>query len=219
MKFFRIKPDKVSSDHYEIQRTIEGLKNGKIIIIPTDTVYGLVCDAFDPEAIERIYVTKQRRPSEPLPVFFYSITHAEKWLNMTPRIKDFLTKVWPGKVTAILPLKNEALENEGLTKACANLPYCGVRVADYKLIKILISELDHPLAETSANISGLAPSVKIEHVLAQFEKKAEQPDIILDAGILPASKVSTVVSFDEGELKIVRKGAVPAKKLIELYKD
>lgn len=219
MKFFRIKPDKISRDHYEIQRTVEALKSGKIVIIPSDTVYGLVCDAFLPEAVERIYVTKQRRKSNPLPIFFYSRTHAAEWVKMTPRIKSFLNKVWPGKVTVILPLKNEALENEGLAKACTNLPYCGARVPDYKLIRILISELDCPLAESSANISGLAPSVKIEEVLAQFEKRAEQPDIILDAGVLPESEVSTVIGFDKGELKIVRKGAVSAEKLIKLYED
>ena len=219
MKFFRIKPDNIKSDHHEIQQSVEALDNDRLIVIPTDTVYGLTCNALSKKAVKRVYDTKRRRHTEPLPVFFYSPNHAKEFLKIDRPKEKFLEKVWPGKVTVVLPLRNNRLDEDGLSEACAGFSTCGARAPDYELVKILISEFDRPIVGTSANIAGLEPSVKLEEILSQFESKAERPDIVLDAGVLPESEPSTVVEPTKEGLKIIRDGAVPAAKLEEIWED
>lgn len=217
MKFFRIKPDKVKSDHHEIQQVVEALENDRLVIIPTDTLYGLTCNALSKKAVKRVYETKRRRHTDPLPVFFYSSNHAKEFLKIGRREEMFLEKVWPGKVTVVLPLKNELLDKDGLADACAGYSTCGARAPDYELVKILISEFDKPLVGTSANVSGLEASVKMEEVLNQFENKAERPDIVLDAGVLPESEPSTVVEPIDDGLEVIREGAVPTAELKKIW--
>lgn len=219
MKFYRIKPDKVEPEHHEIQQVIEALKDDQLVVIPSDTVYGLACNAQSKKAVKRIFSTKRRRETNPLPIFFYSINHVKQLLELNKKEQTFLEEVWPGKVTVVLPFQNKALSEEGLSLACADLPDCGARVPDYKLIRLLISELDRPLVGTSANITGLEATGKIEEVMAQFEDKAERPDIVLDAGVLEPSKPSTVVKPEGDELEILREGAISKPEIKEIWEN
>lgn len=219
MKFYRIKPKKVKPEHHEIQQVIEALKDDQLIVIPSDTVYGLTCNAQSKVAIKRVFITKRRRETNPLPIFFYSTNHIKQFLEVGPKEEAFLDAVLPGKVTVVLPFKNEKLSDEALSLACADLPNCGARVPDHKLIKLLISEVDAPLVGTSANITGLDASRKIEEIMAQFEDKAERPDIVLDAGVLDKSEPSTVVKPQGDELEIVREGAISEEEIKEIWEN
>lgn len=219
MKFYRIKPKKVKPEHHEIQQVIEALGDDQLVVVPSDTVYGLTCNAQSKKAVKRIFTTKRRRETNPLPIFFYSLNHVKQFLEVNSREERFLKEVWPGKVTVVLPFKNKTLSDQALSLASADLPDCGARVPDHKLIRLLISEVDAPLVGTSANITGLDPSRKIEEIMAQFEDKAERPDIVLDAGVLDKSEPSTVVKPEGDELEIVREGAIPKAKIREIWKD
>lgn len=173
-----------------LKKAVEALKEGKILVCPTDTVYGLVCDAENREAVERLYRIKKRPKNKPIPVFVSDIDMAKKIVNIGKDQEKFLKSVWPGAVTAVLEQKGG-----GGT--------IGVRMPDYKFVLDLVKCVG-PLAETSANISGQGDSTKLSEVLSQFKDKEDQPDLVIDGGNLSASKASQVVDLRFSPPKVLR---------------
>jgi len=114
-----------------------------------------------------------------------------------------MKKYWPGKITFLLKRKNNLPE---VLFSGSNM--IGIRIPDYELIKDLFKQIDFPLAQTSANISGEPASVKINHVLSQLENK--KPDLVIDAGDLAEAESSTVI--DLINFKTLRQGEIVVKE-------
>lgn len=174
----------------DLKKAVSAVKNGSVLVCPTDTVYGLVCDASNKKAIARIYLIKKRPRSKPLPVFVKNIAMAQKIAKINKTQEKFLKKVWPGKTTVVLNAK------KGGT--------IGLRVPNSRLILDLIKRTGL-LAETSANISGEPPTTKIREVIKYFKGRKYGPDLILDAGDLKPAKPSQVIDFTESEPRVLRK--------------
>jgi L-threonylcarbamoyladenylate synthase len=191
---------------------IEVLKEGKVVLCPTDTVYGLICDATSNKAVKRLFQIKKRTFTKPIPIFIKDIKMVKKFTLISKSQEIFLKKVWPGKVTIVLKAKKK-FPRGVLTKENK----VGFRIPDYKLLNTLLSKIGFPLSATSANITGKPPSVKIKEVLEQFKNKRFQPDLIIDAGNLKQSRPSTVVDLTEKKLKLLRAGAVSKKELIKIF--
>lgn len=170
-----------------IKEAAEIIKNGGVIIAPTDTVYGLICDATNKKAVDKIFKIKKRPRKKLIPIFVSDINMAKKFANINPKQEKFLKQVWPGKVTAVFHHKKP-----------------GLRIPDHKFILDLIKHIG-PLAESSANMSGQPASGNIKEVLKQFEGKKYQPDFIIDAGNLPKAKPSKVIDLTVLPYKILRK--------------
>ena len=188
------------------------IKEGKVIVCPTDTVYGLVCDATNQKAIQKLFQIKKRDLKKPIPIFVKDIKMARKFAIINKPKEEFLKKVWPGKVTVILKKKKglaKIIFGEGKT--------IGLRIPKHKIINQLLSIINCPLTGTSANIASQPHSTKIKKIIKQFENKKLQPDLILDAGNLKPSKPSTVVDLTGSKLKILRAGAVRKEKLIKIF--
>jgi len=187
------------------------IKEGKILVFPTDTVYGLLADAKNEKVIKRVFKIKKRLKRKPTPIFVKDIRMAKNLAYIDKFQEKFLKKIWPGKVTIILKRKN-ILPNI----LFSNKKTIGLRIPNYKLVNNLLEKLDFPLTGTSANISGKPPSTKIKEVINQFKKKKMQPDVILDAGNLKPSLPSTVINLTKRP-KILRQGAekIKIKKLIK----
>jgi len=180
---------------------------GKVIVLPTDTVYGLVCNAQNAKAVERIFEIKRRPKSKPIGVFVKDIKMAKRFSKINKTTEKFLEKSWPGKLTVILKRKGN------LPKILfANEKTIGLRIPDYELIKLLFQKIDFPLAQTSANISEVPATTKTKEVLRQFENQKIQPDLIVDFGNLKKSKPSTVLDLSSDTQKILRKGDLTIKK-------
>lgn len=171
-----------------LQKAVKAIKAGKILICPTDTVYGLICDAGNKKAIDRIYLIKKRPKSKPLPIFVRSIAMAKKIAKINKIQEGFL------KSAVTVVLKSKKGEKT-----------IGIRMPKYKLVLDIIGRLGRPLAETSANISGRRPTTKIKEVLKYFKGRKYQPDLILDGGNLKLSKPSKVIDLTELGPKILRK--------------
>ena len=169
-----------------IELAVEIIKNGGVIICPTDTVYGLVCDATNKKAVERLYKIKKRPRNKLIPIFISDIKMAKRFTNITPEQEKFLKNVWPGKVTAVFHHRKP-----------------GLRIPDYKFVLNLVKHIG-PLAETSANISGQPATTKIKEVLKQFEGRKYQPDLVIDVGNLPKSKPSKIIDLTVWPPKILR---------------
>ena len=170
-----------------VQESARAIKKGKILICPTDTVYGLVCDFFNKKAVARMYKIKKRPRSKLFPVFVKNIKMAKKIVKINPEQEGFLKKAWPGAVTVVIEKKKSA-----------------VRLPKYKFIIDLINNVGQPLAETSANISGKPGSTRIKEVMKQFKNSKYKPDLIIDAGNLKKSRPSVVVDLTIFPPKILR---------------
>lgn len=195
-----------------IEKIEKFLKKGKVLIFPTDTVYGMLADATSEIAVKRVLKIKKRKKGKPIPIFVPDLKLAKKIAKISAEDEKFLKKVWPGKVTIILERKN-------------NLPKVlfekektiGLRIPEYPLLNQVLKRTKLPLTSTSANISGLFASFKLKEVLSQFKNKKFQPDVVIDAGNLKSSKPSTVIDISKKELFLIRKGQIPKKKLENLY--
>jgi L-threonylcarbamoyladenylate synthase len=179
-----------SDDRDTLNKAVKVLKRGGILVCPTDTVYGLICDAGNRKAVKKLFDIKRREKNKPLPLFIKDMKMAKGIARINREQESFLKKVWPGKLTAVLKSK------KGGT--------VGLRIPDYKFINRLLLETGKPLTGTSANISGIPGSTKIKEVVSQFQGMKNRPDLIIDAGNLKKSQASTVVDLTVLPPKIIR---------------
>jgi L-threonylcarbamoyladenylate synthase len=183
-----------------VRITEKSIKKGEVVLCPTDTVYGIVCDATNKKTISDLFKIKDRPSGKPVPVFIKDLKMAKKFSFISKDQEKFLKKFWPGKITAVLNRKNVLPRILfGKTKTI------GLRIPNYKLINDLLLKLNRPLTGTSANISGKPASTKIKEIISQFKKRKKQPDLILDFGDLKPSLPSTVIDLTRKKIKILRK--------------
>ena len=172
-----------------LKKAIKAIREGKVLICPTDTVYGLICYFSNKRAVERLYKIKKRPKWKLLPIFVKDIKMAKKLARIDKKQEDFLRKVWPGKTTVILKSKKKGT--------------IAIRIPNHKFV-LGLAKHTGPLAESSANISGRPASTKIKDGLRQFDKQKYQPDLVIDAGNLPKAKPSKVIDLTIWPPKILR---------------
>jgi len=182
-----------------VEIAAKSIQQGKVLVCPTDTVYGLVCDATNEKAVEKVFKIKRRVAKKPIPIFVKDTKMAKKLAKIDKKQEKFLKSVWPGKVTVVLRPKKKFPKGIGKPKK-----EIGLRIPNYKFINQLLSIVDCPLTGTSANISGKPPSTKIKEVLEQFKNQKSLPDLVIDVGNLKPSKPSTVIDLTTSPPKILR---------------
>ena len=195
----------VSSDLTGIALTVQSIKNGEVVIFPTDTVYGIGCNPYDENAVDRVYRLKKRNRIKPLPILGYSKYDLEsivKFDDITNRITD---KFWPGQLTIVLPLIDDKLK-----KLSGGLTTLAVRVPNNKCTLSLLKECKLIIG-TSANISGDKPLVDPQN----YNNIISKCDIFLNGGIINNSNESTIVEIVDKKIRILRKGVISEKKIVE----
>lgn len=196
----------VKISQINLEEILQSLKKGKIIVCPTDTVYGLLADATNKKAVERIFKIKKRDKRKPLPIFVKDIRQAKTLALIDKKQEQILKKHWPGKFTFILQAKklteNGSPRISGLVVGKDGT--IGLRIPDYKLLNLLLKKIKKPLAQTSANISGKLASTKIEEVISQFKNEKVKPALLIDNGNLVESKSSKVIDIINKKPVILR---------------
>lgn len=220
---FKINPN--NPEQEVVDKAVEALKRGGVVIYPTDTVYGLGANALDEKAVKKIFEIKGRDFNKPVSIIVKDREMAKNVANFDKDIEQILEKIFPGPITVIL-FKKKIL-SDTLT---AGINKIGIRIPDCKFTKILMENLDFPITTTSANISGKGATGDISEIIEQFtnqkikpayasiEATAGKPDLIIDAGILPESKPSTVIDLTGPEPKILRVGPVSKEALLKILK-
>jgi len=199
MKILKVSPKKIN---LALKIAAKLIKQNKVLIFPTDTVYGLVGNAASWGAVGKLLKIKKRPKDKSLPVFIKNIKEAKKLAKIGKEQEKFLRKHWPGKVTVVLD-RNKKVKIFGVARETIAL-----RIPDYRLLNLLLEKTELPIIGTSANVSGKPDSTKIKQIIKQFKNQKYQPDLIIDVGNLKKSKTSTVVDFTGAKIKILRKGAI-----------
>ncbi len=195
---------------WAIQEAIDILKLGGTIVYPTDTVYGLGCNALDDIAVRHIFDIKNRS-SKPLPILVRDMSWVEELTHLSDQHRKMASKFWPGKFTLVLPKKDIVPPI-----VTTGLPSVGIRIADYRFTDILLGAFGYPLIATSANLSGEPATGDIESIIASLGGQPRRPDLIIDAGVLPQSNTSVVIDCSTDKPKVLRVGPSRPEDLLKL---
>lgn len=179
----------------------EVLKTSGVVVLPTETFYGLAVNPRDPEAVAKVFAIKGREASRALLVVAASLQQAEELAIISEPWRQRLREVWPAPLTVVFPAR-QVLPGSGSTVA--------VRVPAWDLLRLLLQEVG-PLTATSANLSGQPPAQKPE----QLGPLVKVVDLLLDGGETPGGLPSTLVDATVVPPQVLRPGcfAVPASWL------
>jgi L-threonylcarbamoyladenylate synthase len=190
-----------SSSPHAIEWAAEELLLGHVVAFPTDTVYGLAASLAHPEAIDRIFDIKGRDAERKLPILISSIDALQQ---LTPRVsgrlQSLLDRFWPGAVTFVLP-SNRSLP-DGVV---SNNMTIAVRIPNHPLAIEVIERAGGAVACTSANRSNEPPALHATDVVTAL---GERVDFVLDGGVAPGGRASTIVAAEGNSLEILRSGPV-----------
>jgi L-threonylcarbamoyladenylate synthase len=190
----------IKTDHPDcIPTALEYIRSGQLVAFPTDTVYGLAADLFNPDAIEKLYQVKEREHLKAIPVLLSSPAALDKvTLHMNRLARKLADRFWPGPLTLVVPV------HPGLPKNLSPQPTVGVRMPDHPDALALL-EACGPLAVTSANLSGQENTLTADQVFAQL---AGRIPLIMDGGKTPGGAPSTVVDCTGPDPAILRPGPI-----------
>lgn len=179
----------------EIQQVIELLKKGKIGVIPTDTIYGIVGSALNPQTVAEIYRLRKRALDKPMIILVSQLTDLKIFnIKLTKKQTEFLKNIWPNPVSVVFPLHEEKFKylHRGTNSLAFRIP------KDKKLLKIL--KETGPLVAPSANFAGDQPSETIAEAKSYFNQDVS---FYVDRGKI-TSKPSTVIQLNaDGEIMVL----------------
>ena len=182
------------------------LQTGQVVGIPTETVYGLAGNAFDEDAVLKIFTVKNRPQFDPLIVHTDSLSKLTTFISDFPERAQKLANVfWPGPLTLLLP-KSDKISD----LVTSGLSTVAVRIPNHPLTLELLSTLDFPLAAPSANPFGYISPTSAQHVEKQLGKKISY---ILDGGESQVGIESTIVGFEGDEAVVYRLGGISVEAL------
>lgn len=206
MKTEILKIDPAKPDKAAIAHVAAFIVSGGLVVMPTDTVYGLAVSAFDRAAQKRIYDLKGRSFHKPLIIMPPDIAGLAALAEVTERTRKLMEDFWPGPLTLILPTHDLGRMVMGGRKDL------GCRIPESPFVHSLLRQCRCPLATTSANPSGQPSATTAAQAIKYFDGKV---DLIVDAGACGTGKPSTVLDLTHFHCVVVREGCLPSKKLLK----
>ncbi|MBD8490186.1 threonylcarbamoyl-AMP synthase [Echinicola sp. CAU 1574] len=190
----------------DISKAKQLLEAGELVGIPTETVYGLAGNALSPDAVSKIFETKNRPSFDPLIVHTGSIEQIGDYTTeLLPELKELAQGFWPGPLTLLLPKKSIVPD-----LVTSGLDQVAVRVPSHPLTRELLLSLDFPLAAPSANPFGYISPTQASHVVDQLGGKIQY---VLDGGPCQVGLESTIVGVEDGQVIIYRLGGVEVSEI------
>lgn len=193
----------------DLDDIIDAFEAGKIVCLPTDTVYAISCDATNDSSVARIYATKKREVTKPLPIFVSSIEMAARYAHLTLRAMSFMQRFWPGALTIILP----KTPNSDIPSILVKDGKIAIRMPNAPLIQAVCENLNRPIIATSANISS-SPSIilgkEIESVFGNEVDVIVEEERVINKDATP----STIIEFiNDTSYKVIREGRISKTEL------
>ena len=204
-------PEILSPDAGGIALAAEALRAGRLVAVPTETVYGLAARADSDEAVASIYRAKGRPDFNPLIVHVADLVQAGQLALLDDRARMLADRFWPGPLTMVLPLRPGAPVAPAVT---AGLPTIALRMPAHPVMRALLAGTGFPLAAPSANRSGAVSPTCAAHVAASLGGRVP---LIIDGGDCASGVESTIVALRvDGSWQILRPGPVDGAELAEV---
>lgn len=182
---------------------IKTLKDGKLVIMPTDTIYGIIGDATNEDVINKVYEVKERPHDKPLLILVSNLSMLHELVTEIPKeTEKIINKFWPGPLTILF--KKSSKVSDALT---ANSALVAIRMPNDKRLLNIMNHLNRPLISTSANISS---HDAITNPNQLEEKMKEKIDLIVDEGTVN-NEASTLITIVNGKIEILREGSLTEK--------
>ena len=196
-----------------VAKAVRVLKNGGLVIFPSETTYGIAADATNPEAIKKLSAYKKRPVGKPYSIAVTDIKMAEEYANLNASAKNIYKEFLPGPVTVVSQGKHKLAK--GVESETGTL---GIRISNFSLISKIVKGLGVPITATSANASYMKRPYKILDILENIsEKQKDLVDLIIDAGELPHNEPSTVIDTTMDDATILRQGEIKFKNKKEVF--
>ncbi len=200
----------IKSSKEAIEEAVRIIKQGGVVVYPTESFYGLGADATNEEAIRKVFKIKKRKENNPILLIIGELSMLSDLVKEIPLpAKLLIEKLWPGPLTMLFWAKHNvpSVLHAGTGKI-------GVRLSANPVARAISKLSEVPITGTSANISGTPPCRTASEVMSQLKGV----DLVLDAGKLNSSLPSTVIDVTESPFKLIRKGLISEEKIRECLK-
>jgi L-threonylcarbamoyladenylate synthase len=199
----------VRATQTEIEKAVETLRAGDLVVFPTETVYGLGANASNPAAVRKIFEVKGRPADHPVIVHLDNPRYLHRWVSDVPPAAERLAaEFWPGPLTLILP-KAETVHDV----VTGGQESVGIRVPSHPMAQQLLNAFGGGIAAPSANRYGRLSPTKPEHVRDEL---GEAVPMILDGGDSPIGLESTIVSCLNNEVRLLRPGFITRSQVVQV---
>ena len=194
------------SDESMLESVVNVIQAGGLVAFPTDTVYGLGCDAFNSKAIRRLYDAKRRLQEKAIPVLIPSLSDLDRVAaTVTPQIMNIVKTFWPGPLTIVIE------KHPDLPQEISGEPTIGIRVPAHP-VALEILKACGPLAVTSANVSGGLDTTTAPEVLEQLTGRFH---LLIDGGPSLGNTPSTVVDVTKPLVRVLREGPITLEEILK----
>jgi len=201
-----------------ICRTVDALQDGSLVVLPTETVYGLAALASDADAVERLLNLKRRRADHPLPL---AISGLDMLYDFVPELDGLALRLarrcWPGPVSLVLDVRDRSSDihrlPESVRKVVVQKNGVGFRVPNHPLTLTALGELNEPIILTSANLTGRPDAVTVDEIVRSL---GDGIDLLVDDGPTAVAKPSTTIAVSGDQYTILREGAVKKETIAKL---
>ncbi len=198
----RIIVDRANPDADALADAVRAIRDGGVVAVPTDTLYGLAVDPFRADAVMRVFAVKGRSAGRALPLIAADTAQLTDRIGALPRMAMRLaSRFWPGPLTLLI-----AAPSALAPAVSGGTGKIGVRVPDHAVARALCCACGSPLTATSANVSGSAPPQNADDVERTL---GDRIDLLVDAGPTAGGPPSTIVDATGSSPRLVRAGAIP----------
>lgn len=188
-----------------IEKLATAILDGQVIVIPTETVYALSCNAYNEASCKKIYEIKKRPTDKHLIVLVSSYEMLNKIIEPPTILEQkIMNKFWPGPLTIIFNKK----KNSSIAKFIAE-EQIAIRMTSHDLVRKIIEKANVPIVAPSANISQKETGTKI----ATIKKDLKDVDYVFDDGDISSSVTSTIIKVEEDKIKVLREGKITKEEL------
>ncbi|MEZ7820998.1 MAG: L-threonylcarbamoyladenylate synthase [Patescibacteria group bacterium] len=205
-----IKINLINPESNLIKECSDVIKSGGSVVYPTETLYGLGVNVFDDKACSKVFSIKGRDLNKPLIVHIANINDV---FNVADNVPDdalkLMKKYWPGPLTIVLK------KNKNISDIVSKSDTVGIRIPDNNIELEIIKSAMVPITGTSANLSG---NSGIVDPLIALKEMGERVDVVIDGGICKIGKPSTIVDLSNGEIKLLREGAILYSEILDFLK-
>lgn len=184
-----------------LEKAIEILRSGGVVMHPTETCYGLAVDVFNRTALEKLYKVKGRDVKKPVSILVSGVEMARKFGKFSEKALELAKKYWPGPLSILVPRTDNLPEfvNPGEQ-------FVSIRWSGMEFCSKLVEKFGNPITTTSANLAGLEPLYEAD--LGGFGELANEIDLVVDGGKLPGNRPSTIVKVGGEKVEVLRLGEI-----------